>query len=588
MNSYINYILEANICLLVLGLFYYLALKNETHFHFSRYYITGTALLVLIVPLLHFDNPFAGENAVPIVSDLQALTLPELIVGVSDDAVAAESASGGISWITWTGLAYLSVVIVLLTVFLYQLFQIFQFCQLKKEAIVKSEGYLFIPTDGQLPTFSFFNMLFFDNTTPLSDQEKKKVIDHETVHIKQGHSWDILVMELVKIIFWVNPVAWWMKRSIQNVHEYLADQSVLKDTDEQQYSSLLAKMALKQMSLPIGHHFNRSITLKRIRMMKAPKTKLQPWKWVTLIPLLLLIVTVFSCNDEVMQDVNDVMQTASQTTLPAELEAELDRLQKQYPKADFVYMETDGTSEEQLKNLKNVDPNSIALIKVWEEKERIGVIVNKSGALKDFIATEGNADEVFMIVEDPAAPKDGYESMYAKLANALKYPKEARQAGIEGKVYVQFIVDTDGSLTNIEAVKSPDQTLSEAAIAAMETIEPFKPAYQRGKAVKQRIILPITFSLGNSSAKIAVDEAEDSPDNRMNIQTKRDGLAITGTITREDGKPMPGVNIVIKGTRIGTVSDINGNFKITAFDHTDVLVFSFIGFETKNLSLDDC
>ncbi|ELR73504.1 TonB [Fulvivirga imtechensis AK7] len=585
MNSYINYILEANICLLVLGLFYYLVLKNDTHFRFSRYYLTGTALLALILPLLHFDNPFAGENAVPIVSDLQALTLPELVIGVQNNSTP-EASTSGISWIMWAGFGYLSVVIVLLTVFLYQLFQIFQFRQLKKKAITKTEGYLLIPTDGQLPTFSFFNMLFFDNTALLSDLEKKRVIDHEIVHIKQGHTWDVLVMELVKIIFWINPVTWWMKQSIQNVHEYLADQSVLQSTDEQQYSSLLAKMALKQMSLSIGHHFNRSITLKRIKMMKAPKTKLQTWKWVSLIPIILLIVTVFSCNDEVMQDVNDVMETASQTTLPAELEPELDRLQKQYPKADFVYIETDGTTQKELQKLKNLDPNTIAYIKVWKERERIGIIVNKSGPLKNFV--NADSDEAFTIVEEPAMPQGGYEEMYRKLAEVLKYPQKARQAGIEGKVYIQFIVDTDGSLTNIEAVKSPDQTLSQAAIAAMETIEPFKPASQRGKLVKQRIVLPITFSLGNEAAKIAVDKAQDSPDSRMTIQTKRDGLSITGIITRPDGKPMPGVNIVIKGTHVGTVSDINGNFKITAFDHTDVLVFSFIGFETKNLPLDDC
>lgn len=584
MNSYINYLLEANLCLLIFGLFYYLVLRNDTNFRFSRYYLVGSALLTLTIPLLHFENPFTGDNALPLINDLQAITLPELVISDGETAATMTSEVSW-SWITIAGFAYLSIVIVMLTLFLYQLYQVYQFRALKKDVTIKHEGHTLIPTDGQLPTFAFFNMLFFDNTAALSEQEKKKVLEHEVVHIRQKHSLDIIVLELVKILFWINPVAWWMRKSVQNIHEYLADQSILKNTDEDQYSSLLAKMTLRQMSLSVGHHFNKSMTLKRIKMMKTPKTKFKTWKWASLVPMMALIVTVLSCNDEVMKDVNEVMATTTQMQIPASLDPVLKDLQAKYPEADFIYMETAGTNLEEVARLQDLDQKSIAYFKVWKEKETIGMIINKNGPVQ---AVEKD-DETFAIVEQPAEPVGGYGAMYARLAEELVYPAQARKAGVEGKVYVQFIVDTDGSLTDITAVKGIGAGCDSAAIAAMSKMGPFTPPMQRGKAVRQRIILPITFKLEDeTSAKIKVHEKEDSPESEMHVKTKRDGLTVSGTLTNAAGDPISGANIVIKGTFIGTVSDHDGIFTITASTEDDNFVISHISYSTKTIALEKC
>lgn len=583
MNSIITYFIEANLCLLIFGLIYYLILRNDNQFHFVRYYLIAASVFAVIIPLIEFSPPFQG--AFPI-SDFQALVLPEIVIGSEKASSTIISDSTGIStlnWILWCGGLYLTGVIIFFTLFIYQIIQIIRFISLRRADIVNKNEYFFITTNGQFPTFSFLNILFFDNSESLSPQEREKIIDHEVVHIKQRHTLDILFLEIIKIIFWINPIVWWMKTNLQDVHEYLADQRILENTDRNEYSSLLAKMALKKMTLSIGHHFNKSITLKRIKMMKSPKTKFQYWKAYSIAGIITLTTIVFSCNDEVMNDVNEVMETASQTTLPAELEGKMQDLQEKYPAAQLVYMETDAKNEESLGKLKDIDPETIALVHVFKERETIGMIVNKNGPLKAFIDEKNiNADEVYQIVEQPAKPLNGYEQLYQDLSKEIKYSDEAKSKGIEGRVYVQFVVDTDGKLNNIEVVRGLGYGLDEVALTAIKEVKAFEPAMQRGKTVKQRIILPINFSLNNTEGNVMPEQAK-TVNQDMSITADREGEYIKGVVKNAAGQVLPGVNIVIKDSSVGTVTDLSGAFKIKSSDPNNALVFSFIGYETKIL-----
>ncbi len=110
-------------------------------------------------------------------------------------------------------------------------------------------------------------------------------------------------------------------------------------------------------------------------------------------------------------------------------------------------------------------------------------------------------DEVFQIVENPAEPPGGYQSFYEFVAKRLRYPSEARKLSVQGKVYIQFIVDTDGSLTEVQAVKGIGAGCDEEAIRVIDLAPNWSPASQRGEFVRQRIILPITFKLGNRTYK---------------------------------------------------------------------------------------
>jgi protein TonB len=106
------------------------------------------------------------------------------------------------------------------------------------------------------------------------------------------------------------------------------------------------------------------------------------------------------------------------------------------------------------------------------------------------------AEQVFLIVEEPATPPGGYDAFYKYIGDNLKYPAQARRMGIEGRVYVQFVVDKDGTLTEVQAVKGIGAGCDEEAVRVIKNAPKWSPPKQRGKPVKQRIVVPIVFQLG--------------------------------------------------------------------------------------------
>ncbi len=490
MTSYINYFIEVNCCLVVVGLMYWLLLKNDSDIKFRRIFILSGVIISLIAPLFQLNSMSFIESSS--LSNIPTTILPELVIGEqnNDSKMPIDTIN------SYIPIAYMVISLILLQVFLFQLMQVAWFT-LSRKTQIRKEGYFYIiETNGTLPTFSFFNLLFFDNSIPLSKTEKAKVMYHEIIHIKELHSLDVIILEMSKILMWINPIAWYLRKEIQDVHEYLADEKVIKNTEAQQYKSLLAKMALSKAHLAIGHHFNKSKTLKRINMMNQVKSKVKTWKPLLAFPLMALIIFIVSCNDQVMDDIDTAMETASQVEMPAVMNETFNSLEKRYPDADFTYIEVEGTSKDAINRLQDVDPNSIAHIRPFKSENKLGVIINRNGPISQLTPADG----VFTIVEESAMPPGGYKAFYQRMASTLKYPAQAKKEGVEGKVYVQFIVDKTGKLTEYKVVKGIGAGCDAAAVAALEQLdETWSAPTQRGKAVKQRIILPITFKLGDTN-----------------------------------------------------------------------------------------
>lgn len=105
-------------------------------------------------------------------------------------------------------------------------------------------------------------------------------------------------------------------------------------------------------------------------------------------------------------------------------------------------------------------------------------------------------DEIFTIVEESAAPKGGMAAFYKYVADKMKYPPQARRMGIDGKVFVEFVINKDGSISDVKAVKGIGAGCDEEAVRVVQGAPSWTPGKQRGKPVKQRMVLPITFRLG--------------------------------------------------------------------------------------------
>ncbi|MFP4093937.1 MAG: energy transducer TonB [Cyclobacteriaceae bacterium] len=109
---------------------------------------------------------------------------------------------------------------------------------------------------------------------------------------------------------------------------------------------------------------------------------------------------------------------------------------------------------------------------------------------------EESTDEIFMVVEDQPTPSGGMQAFYEFVGKNMKYPSQARRMGIEGKVFVQFVVDKDGSLSDVKAIKGIGAGCDEEAVRVIKSAPKWNPGKQRGRPVRVRMVLPITFKLG--------------------------------------------------------------------------------------------
>ncbi len=110
---------------------------------------------------------------------------------------------------------------------------------------------------------------------------------------------------------------------------------------------------------------------------------------------------------------------------------------------------------------------------------------------------EEETEEIFTIVEVSAAPKDGLAAFYQSMAEQIKYPSQARRLRVEGKVFVEFVIGKDGKITEVKAVKGIGAGCDEEAVRIIQNSPPWNPGRQRGKPVRQRMVLPIIFKLAN-------------------------------------------------------------------------------------------
>ncbi|MBL0743785.1 TonB family protein [Chryseolinea lacunae] len=593
MNSYINYLLEANFGLVLFLLLYVLLLNSETNFAFKRTYLLGSLLVAVLFPVFTVAT---AQSAIPSLGQIVPPNwLPEfVVVGYGAKPVDASPSINVWQVVSWL---YLAGVALFAMRFLWQAFQLARHLQ-KANVHSQTGKYKITELDGPFPTFSFFNHIFIGNAEALSAEDRAIIVRHERVHADHFHSIDILFLEVLRIAFWFNPVLYFYKKIFINVHEFQADAQAVEHHDVNQYCNLLAKVALMSADFRLANHFNNSLTLKRIIMMKTIKKKMRVWKVAAVVVIVAGFFFAVACQDQVLTDATEVAKTSTMALdVPKEVQAKFDALQKEKPNAKFVIIEVDEQGKAKLESMKSVyddlmahGDQSIASMNVIKptagpsEPVRNFVIVEYKDEMRQ-ISEASKSGEVFTIVEQAAEPVGGIETVMRVLSTNISYPSDVRMKGIEGTVFVGFIVNKDGSLSDFEIKRGIDPQLDKEALRVAQLLPNWTPGKQSGQAVRQQFVLPIAFRL-NAGKPEAPRVTAVEKDLKVTFQTvRREGKTLVeGSVLDESGNPMKGSNVIISGSTRGTTTDDHGKFVIDVGNANGQLAVSFVGYKTEFVS----
>ncbi|WDF80124.1 M56 family metallopeptidase [Mucilaginibacter sp. KACC 22773] len=270
--NWLHYLLEANIYLAVFYAGYCLFLNRETHYNLNRVYLLLSCVLSFALPVIQIGVLKPAEN----VQEITWVSSP------ADSTTVPPVAADYITWDNALWAVYIIGISVLALLLVIKLFKLVNLTTSGKRII--DNKYKLIDIEDADTAFSFFNYLFIGTKTSASDI----IIRHELVHIRQKHSFDIVFIEVIKIINWFNPIIYLLQISLKTVHEYIADeQTAAHEADALAYSSFLVNNAYGLNGSSITHSFfNYNLLKKRIIMLNQQRSgNLARLKYLVAVPI---------------------------------------------------------------------------------------------------------------------------------------------------------------------------------------------------------------------------------------------------------------------------------------------------------------
>ncbi|MGN8067567.1 M56 family metallopeptidase [Mucilaginibacter sp. SG564] len=550
--SWWQYLLLVNIYLVLFYVFYVLLLRKETFFQLNRIYLVTAALLSFFIPMIQADwvqNLFITQQV-----KYTIYSSPVIIYSFKPVAASHISIGQILAVLYGAGILFLSVRL------------IWQLIKLKRV----------INQPQATAAYSFFGMVRLDEAS-----SNNTIIEaHEQVHAQQWHSADVMLIELVMIVNWFNPVVYMYRFAIKHIHEYIADrQAVQAGTNKAEYALLLLSQTFESPAHQlVNPFFNHSLLKQRIIMLQKNKSqRISLIKYGLSAPLFILMLILSSATINNSKPVSVINRSAHQLfTTPAApvlladvlredkalekkesahvaREIEIDTVRKKnqvytsvekvpefpgglekfgaylgkaikYPKVDrennvqgrviitFV-VEKDGAlsglkvtrgvsktiDAEALRVLKN-SPKWIPGIEKGK-KVRVQYSVPISFALvSDDKPKSDQTGQVFTSVEQVPEFPGGLEAFGKFLGDNVKYPKADREKGIKGRVIATFIVEADGSLSNIKVTRGLSEAIDAEAVRVLDISPKWKPGIQNGRAVRVQYSVPISFTLDNDKS----------------------------------------------------------------------------------------
>ena len=541
------YIIQSSLILAAFYLFYKLLCSRDTLHRFNR----GLLLLILalsaVIPCIHIDLPTASQELNAVFEELTMNIEPTEIM--SSEVVTTEKTIPTL-WqqIPWHAVfigIYIIGLVVCLARFAFSLLSIVRLIR-KSQRQALPDGTILIIHDKAYGPFSWMRYIIV-SAQDLSDN-RDIILAHERAHIRLGHSWDLLFAQLCATVQWFNPSAWLLKRELESIHEYEADSHTLRQGfDARRYQLRLFKAATGVKFNTITNNFNNCSTKKRIIMMLKQQTS--PWarlKALFVLPVALVAVVAISCTSPKERNVDNKLSnvrvhgaepflvfTFEDST---EIHIKGNQLNFDNHDANFDYLAVCGLTSE------NID--AIFVLQSEESKSLYGE-AGKNGvihfrvkgktakdmttALAEYAQRTGNEEplkisikkpatideiqavgyaptpkandpsaeqgEIFQVVEEQPMFPGGMQELMTFLQANIRYPKEAQERGLQGRVVVQFVVNKDGSICDEHVVRSVDPQLDAEALRVVRSMPNWTPGKQRGEAVRVRFTIPVTFRL---------------------------------------------------------------------------------------------
>lgn len=551
MFIFLSYILKVSLSLAAFYMFYKLLCSRDTLHRFNRCLLLFILVLSAVVPFMYIDLDVVFTEATVAIEELSLVTTAE---PVADSAEAVSTPHSTfwqripweyIPWRTLLVSIYLIGLVVYLIKFIGGLVSIALLIR-RSKCREMADGIILVTHTKDYSPFSWMRYII------VSEHDLREnyamILAHERAHIRLGHSWDLLFTQLCAILQWFNPAAWLLKRELEAIHEFEADSDTLRQGfDARQYQLRLFEAATGVKYSSFTNNFINCSTKKRIIMMMKKQTS--PWarmKALFVLPVAFAAVTVISCTSpkekKVEGQLSNVSVKGENPRLvfifedSTEIYIKGEQLNFDNHDANFDYLEPCGLTSENIDGISVLQGESAEAI--FGESGKNGAILfrvkgktakDMTTALAEYAQRTGNEEplklsikkpatiddiqavgyaptakandpaaeqgEVFQVVEEQPMFPGGMQELMKFMQTNIRYPKEAQERGIQGRVIVQFVVNKDGSISEECVVRSVDSQLDAEAIRIIRSMPNWTPGKQRGEPVRVRFTLPVTFRL---------------------------------------------------------------------------------------------
>ena len=498
------YAIKSAICLALLYFPYVLLMRRDTFYSMNRIVLLCILVLSLILPAIQlpiFDNSFistlSGDGR-----DIIEVGLPQIDMSEAERTTAAVSPEGArqelsVLFVRLLLLIYFLGMAIALVWKVVSLIRLARFIPSGCVWTEKTDGVTIYCHLGQISPFSWMNNIVLSEE---DYNENPSVLLHEKAHCHKGHSWDKLFVSLIEVFMWFNPCVWLLDRSLQEVHEYEADDAVLRHgVTSKNYQMLLIEKAISTSSYTFANGFNHSLLKKRITMMM--KKKSNQWsrtKALYLLPVALIALGAFA--------------TTKSVTTPAVVSDS---------KVNANVLNDQNISSKNVENQAEVAEIVPALpiqdVKEVEEKPtQLLPAEEKVTSATDVYEDPDTA--VFSVVEVMPEFPGGMQALMTFMASNIHYPKIAQEMGVQGRVLVQFVVDKTGKVSQARCVRGVPAPVAPAnatdeekkayekkgegayeinqeALRVVESMPAWKPGMQKGQPVNVRYTVPVNFKL---------------------------------------------------------------------------------------------